>query len=132
MRFSLTLVISEGIFGLFYDRQEDFEVSFEFYFILVSKFLLLRSFCHLVAGHNGLVEFSIGEFFEVSITTKKHIINYGSYVSKEGINIVFDKCDISRMITAAAITADGESSRWILSLEDFLTFMSIPNFRDLN
>ena len=41
MRSSITLVISEGIFGLFYDGQEDFEGSFEFDFILVSKFLVL-------------------------------------------------------------------------------------------
>ena len=59
-------------------------------------------------------------------------MKYGLYVSKEGINIVFDKCDISRMITVAATLADGESSHWILSLDYFLPFMSIPNFRDLN
>ena len=59
-------------------------------------------------------------------------MKYGSYVSKEGLNILFDKCDISRMITVASISADGESSHWILSLEDFLPFMSIPNFRDMN
>jgi len=59
-------------------------------------------------------------------------VKYGSYVSKEGLNILFDKCDISRMITVASISADGESSHWILSLEDFLPFMSIPNFRDMN
>ena len=59
-------------------------------------------------------------------------MKYGSYVSKEGINIMFDKCDISRMITVAAISADGDIFHWILSLEDFLPFMSIPNFRDLN
>ena len=30
LRFSITLVISEEIFGVFYDGQEDFEGSFEF------------------------------------------------------------------------------------------------------
>ena len=64
----------------------------------------------LVAGHDGFIEFSISENFEVSITTEEHIVKYGSYVSKEGINIVFDKCDISRMIIVVAISADGESS----------------------
>ena len=86
----------------------------------------------IVAGFNGFIEFSIGEIFEVSITTDEHIVNYGTYVSREGEKILFDKCDISRMITVTAIAADGESSFWILSLEDFLPFMSIPNFRDLN
>ena len=59
-------------------------------------------------------------------------MKYGSYVSKEGVNIVFDKCGISRMIIVTAISADGESSHLILSLDDFLPFMTIPNFRDLN
>ena len=59
-------------------------------------------------------------------------MNYGTYVSSEGKEILFDKCDISRMITVTVVAADGESSFWILSLEDFLPFMSIPNFRDLN
>ncbi len=86
----------------------------------------------MVAGHDGLLEFSIGEILEVSITTDEHILKYGSCVSREGEMIMFDKCDISRMINVIAITADGESSHWILSLEDFLPFMSIPNFRVLN
>ena len=41
MRSSIILVISERIFGVFYDGQEDFEGSFEFDCIHVSKFLVL-------------------------------------------------------------------------------------------
>ena len=59
-------------------------------------------------------------------------MKYGSYVSREAENIEFNNCDISRIKIVAAITTDGESSHWILSLEDFLPFMSIPHFRDLN
>jgi hypothetical protein len=38
----------------------------------------------MVAGYDGLIEFSIGENFEVSITTKEHIAKFGTYVSREG------------------------------------------------
>ena len=64
----------------------------------------------MVAGYDGLLEFSIGEIFEVSITTDEHILKHGSFVSREGEEILFNKCDISRMITVATTTADGESS----------------------
>jgi len=64
----------------------------------------------MVAGNDGLLEFSIGEIYEVSITTDEHILKHGSFVSREGEKILFNKCDISRMITVATITADGELS----------------------
>ena len=64
----------------------------------------------MVAEHDGLIEFSIGKIFEVSITTKDHIAKYGTCVSREGENIEFNKRDKSRMTTDAATTADGESS----------------------
>ena len=35
MRSSITLVVSEGNFGVFYDGQEEFEGNFEFDFIIV-------------------------------------------------------------------------------------------------
>ena len=41
MRSSIILVISEGIFGVFYDGQEDFESSFEFDCTHISKCLAL-------------------------------------------------------------------------------------------
>ena len=100
--------------------------------IFILFFFFFTYYGLMVAGYDGLLEFSIGEIFEVSITTDEHIVKYGSYVSSEGEKILVDKCDNSRMITVTAIAADGESSYWILSLEDFLPFMSIPNFRDLN
>jgi len=131
MRSSITLVVSKGIFGVLYDGQEDFEGSFEFDFIHSFEVCATKNYL-LVARHDGLLEFSIGEIFEVSITAEEHIVKYGSYFSREEKNIVFDKCDISRMITVAAITTDGETSRWILSLEGFLPFRSIQNFRVLN
>ena len=86
----------------------------------------------MVAGYDGLIGFSIGEIFEVSITIEDHIAKYGTCVSLGGENIEFNKCDISRIITVATLTGDGESSHWILSLEDFLPLMSIHNFRLLN
>ena len=86
----------------------------------------------MVARYDGLIEFSIGEMFEVSITTHDHIAKYGTYVSREGENIEFIKCDISRMLIVDALTADGESSQWIISSEDFLPFMSIHNMTVLN
>jgi hypothetical protein len=131
MRSAITLVISEEIFGLIYDGQEDFEGNFEFYFNIVLKFLvpIMVSWSQdMKAFLNLALEF----FFEVSITIDEHIVKCGSYVSREGEKILFDKCDISRMITVAAITAEEESPHWILSLEDFLLFMSISNFRVLN
>jgi hypothetical protein len=88
--------------------------------------------CLIVAGYDGLIEFSFGEISDVSITTEEHIVKYGTYVSREGENIEFNQSDISRTITVAALSADGESYHWILTLEDFLPFMSIPNFRVLN
>ena len=130
MRSTINLVISEEIFGLIYDGQEEFEGNFYFYFYIGLYFCAYYGL--MVAGYDGLLEFSIGEIFEVSITTDEHILRHGSFVSREGEEILFNKCDISRRITVATTTADGESSHWILSLEDFLPFMSIPNFRDLN
>ena len=86
----------------------------------------------MVAGYDGLIKFSIGEIFEVSITTEDYIAKYGTNVSSEGENIELNKCEISRMITVATLTADGELSHWTLSLEDFFPFTSIPNCRVLN
>jgi hypothetical protein len=86
----------------------------------------------MIAGSDCLIKFTIGEIFEVSIATEDHITKYGTYVSKEGENVDFNKCDISRKIIVAATTVDGESSHWILFIEDFLPFMSIPNFRLLH
>ncbi len=86
----------------------------------------------MVARYDCLLEFGIGEIYEVSITTDEHILKHGFYVSREGEKFLLNKCDISRIINVATITADGESSHWILSLLDFLPFMSIPNFRVLN
>ncbi len=77
-------------------------------FILVCIFF--NYYGLMVARYDGLLEFSIGEFFEVSITTDEHILKHGSFVSREGEEILFNKCDISRMITVATTTADGESS----------------------
>jgi hypothetical protein len=86
----------------------------------------------MVAEYDGLIEFTIGEIFEVSITTKEHIAKYGTRVAKNGETVELNKCDILMMITIDASTADGILSHWILSLEDFLNFMSIPNFRLLS
>ena len=86
----------------------------------------------MVAGYDDLIEFTIGEILEVSITAEEHIAKYGAYVANDGETVEFNKCVISRMITIHAFTADGEASYWILSLEDFLHFMSIPNFRLVN
>ena len=90
-----------------YDGQEEFEGNYEFDLILVLQFLIPIT-CLMFARYDGLIEFSIGEIFEVSITTREHIEKYGTYVSREGENIEFNKCDISRMINVAALTADGE------------------------
>ena len=109
MRSSITIVLSEGIFGVFYDEQEDFEGSFEFDFILVSKFLVLI-FVFLSQDMMASLNLALVKFSKFLFTTEEHIVKYGSYVSKEGINIVFNKCDISRMITVAAISADGDKS----------------------
>ena len=82
--------------------------------------MLFRSWvprtCLMVARYDGLIEFSIGEIFEDSLTTEDHIEKHATYVSREGENIELNKCDISKMITVATLTADGESSQWILSL----------------
>ena len=43
MRSSIILVISEGIFGVYYDGEEDFEGSFEFDCHYISKFFALIS-----------------------------------------------------------------------------------------
>jgi len=45
----------------------------------------------VVTGYDGFIEFSIGEIFEVSLTTEDHIAKYGTYVSREGENIKFYK-----------------------------------------
>ena len=92
MSSSITLVVSEGIFRIFYDGQEEFEGNFESDFILVLK-LLVTITCLMVAWYDGLIEFIIGEIFEVSITTEEHI-EFCTYVSREGKNIEFNKCDI--------------------------------------
>ena len=109
MRSSTTFVVSEGMFGVFYVGQEEFEGNNKFDIILVLK-LLAAIPCLMVAGYDGLIEFSIGEIVEVSITTQEHIAKYGTYGSRGGENIEFNKCDISRMITVDALTIDGVSS----------------------
>ena len=84
-----------------------------------------------IAAHNGLVEFTIGEIGDVSITTSEHLKKYGTYVSDKKETISFNKCDISRMITVHSTFA-GVKSHWIISLEDFLPFVSEPTFRHVN
>jgi hypothetical protein len=78
---------------------------------------------------DGIYEFTIGEIFDVSISTTKHIEKYGTYVSEIGEDNVFNKCDISKMTTFTATRGDSESSHWNLSLEDFLPSMLDPSFR---
>jgi hypothetical protein len=65
--------------------------------------------CLLLAGFDGLIEFSIGGIFEISTTTEDHIAKYGIYVSRDGVHIEFQKCDISRMIVVTDLRSDGES-----------------------
>ena len=75
-------------------------------FFTLYWFELFRTYYGLmVAGYDGLLEFSIGEIYEVSITTDEHILKHGSFVSR-GDEILFNKCDISRMITVATTTTD--------------------------
>ena len=108
----MLLLFASTFFGVLYDGQEEFEGNYEFHISLVLKFLVPLT-CLMVARYDGLIEFSIGEVFEVSITTEGHIAKYGRCVSREGENIEFNKCNISRMITVVALTTDGESSNWI-------------------
>jgi len=79
MRSLINFVVSEETFGVFYDGQEEFEVNYEFHIILILTFLVPIT-CLIVAGSDGLIEFSIGEIFEVSNTTEEHIAKYGTYV----------------------------------------------------
>ncbi len=83
----------------------------------------------MVVGYDDLFKFSIGKIFEVSITAKDHIEKYGTSVSREGENVKFNKCGISRMIIFAATMDGEESSQWILSLEDFLLFFVNSKFQ---
>ena len=93
-----------------------------------NAFNCITSTSFLPTSYDGLVEFTIAEIFDVSITTPDHIVKYGTYVPEHGEDVVFNNGDTSRMITVDASRGEMKSSHWVISLDYFLPFIFDPNF----
>ena len=81
-----------------------------------------------------MLQFTIGEITDVSVTTEDHLQTMMSYTSKDGKDILFNKVDKSKMVTVTSSyykKSTTKQTHWILSLEDFLPFMSEPSFEEM-
>ena len=131
MKCTINLVLKEQ-FQEYFDQDLDkyaFRGNIKTKLIYKQNILLLILRLVYFTGSNGILELSIGEIVNASSTTKDELEEYTYKLKTSGIQYGYGLKPEQLITVTAMIRGTNESTKWILSVGDFLPFLSDPGFR---
>ena len=130
MKCTINLVLKDQFQEYFDQDLNRFAFRGNFKTKLIYKQNILSLILRLLyfTGSNGRLELSIGEIVMASSTTKDDLEEY-SYELKSGMQYGYGLKPEQLITVTALIRGTSETKKWILSVGDFLPFVSAPDFR---